>query len=336
MKPPANTSARRAADHAARLRASRGALAAAASALTLTLALTWSLAAPARAQVVPPSEQLPSPGPCDPREPICGFALPDSVTVPPEIGGIPVWNVRGCYRLGTGAPLADHFTLERRDGAQWRALPFRLRLQAPDAAGPAFGASDRADVLWLAPEEGFVPGATYRFTRKQSGDAGMATLDVIVASNGPGADTSGARLETGTPVTGPLTPDEAPYGGWPEFRAVRRNVTLELPAAWRRFAGALCYATSVDGLPWRATFDPCHRANPPGVASLGPGREVLFAPCAAAADARTIETGTSGGTPRAPATITRPGTHEVVMHAWIPGTSVGVSARATVTLPCGP
>lgn len=326
--------ARRAADHAARLRASRAALALASAARALAMALALAFATTARAQVVPPSEQLPSPGPCDPREPVCGFALPDSVTVPPGIGGIPVWNVRGCYRLVKGAPLSDRFALERRDGTQWRALPFRLRLQAPDAAGEAFGANDRADVLWLAPDEGFVPGATYRFTRKQSGDAAMATLDVFVAHEGPGADTRGARLVTGDPVTGPLTPDEAPYGGWPRTDVVRRNVSLVLPESWKPFAGALAYATSVDGVPWRATFTPCHRANAPGVASLGEGREVIYAWCAPPSPTRRIETAPEGEGPRAPARVLQPGAHEVAMYAWIPGTTIGVRARAVVTLPC--
>lgn len=267
----------------------------------------------------------------------CRFLVPSATEVTSDLGGIPVWNAE-CYGRTPGQPLADHFTAERLAGTRWAVIPFRVTVVGAECGSASqtcapFGSA--GEMLLLLPEGGFRAANTYRFSiRPEPGQIPSATVVVTVAREHLGPAPASTLLRVGPQAIGPLAVAYdsltciPPRFGTAGLRVSQRPIEMVLPEAWERFRRSLLFAVTVDGNPWHPDCAACDSPGP-GRSWVGPGREILFAGCAPPDTSRIVTHSTEGRVRPLEA-----GAHEVVMVAWLPGTSTVVIARAEVVLTC--
>jgi hypothetical protein len=279
----------------------------------LAVSLGWSLASRALA--------------CSCMLQVHGFLLSDSTEVPSNIGGIPCWVVEARihdHRLvGYFPPPADSFRVEQLRAAEWIPVPFVMEhledspVGSRPSSGPGF-------MCLLTPKGGFAAGGTYRFTCHGANPRFRQSVRIHVAAESLSVDSLRGTVHFGEPKRGSLKVRSLGGECTTTINAVQREIRFELPSGMRRFGDALLFAvrTDGDGL-WQPTADLCDLV-PPGLSWRGRGIDLLYADCSTPFIA--------GGRSEEP--HLRPGTHEIEMVAWLPGTRILWTARADVELEC--
>ena len=224
------------------------------------------------------------------------------------------------WRVTGGMPTA-RISMWRIDGK--KETPLDVQLIPVQGAG-----------LFVAPSDGYVAGARYRVrsaesearrrTRQSYESRGEALPDYL------GLPFRQAEFELGPPI-------EADSVAWPlrveaaaisEFSvragggscgalitAAHIGIALELPEALVPYRHVLHYETLVDGAPWTPTSSLCDSTDPGRSWTDPPGTDSLYAGCKELTDTPDIEF-------VSPDWGLSPGSHEVVMRATLPGTTL--------------
>jgi hypothetical protein len=238
-----------------------------------------------------------------------GFVYQTNIELPQNTAGVP-WAGNLSREGNPALPVLELFRVEKFVKEKAEDVAFTIRI----VDGP---------LALISPKQGFASGSRYRFTyfRKGSGriQRGPQVIEVRI----------GSQKMTVRSVMPPL------HVGEPSFRqiavaagrscsrmiqAVTRDIELKLPEDLSIWKDALLYSLRVDGVPWRPTDNLC-KSVPPGRSWMATGTDMLYGTCGSSSSI-VREDGIS------------PGTHQIEMTAWLPGTSVKYVSAANVAMSC--
>ena len=253
-----------------------------------------------------------------------GFLVPDDADLPANSVGVPWWS------MDQTVPTKSDFRVERLDLEQIVSIDFEVRVLKDRCKNNNYPYPYDYFVL-VTPKDGFVPGATYRFTcrerhrlppraRKHLGDRRVVEVTISQQHLEPGFGE--AVVEVGNRKYDRLTVLTRSGSCSTEIEAAMVEISLLLPPEIEGWRNALLYTVIIDGeTTWRPSKSLCSYV-PPGMSWIGKGEELLYSWCR------------ESNLFPAPDINVEPGRHKIEFNAWLPGTDLVISASREIELDC--
>ena len=268
-----------------------------------------------------------------------GFLGPENGSLPGNAAGVLWFKPSDRHRPQpppSESSVADRITVEKRVQDRFEAVPATAR---------------RVDgfpgIFIVAPREGLVVGATYRFTDRGpireyrnprgadlANERGSGPYRQVLVTVDAGEFPASAQLtlEKGDVPEQPLRIAEGDLCGMSARRQALAPVAAYLPSHTQKWQDSLLFRTLVDGEPWAGAGSSCSII--PGGRSWRPlGQEIVYGTCP--------DPDVRPGVPLAfrgaggPVRLLTPAKHTVQMEAHLPGTDVVLkSGTLVVDLTC--
>lgn len=253
-----------------------------------------------------------------------GFLVPHHVELPANSVGVPWWS------MDQTVPTNSDFSVERLDSEGIVSVDFELRvLQDPFKNNDYPYPYDQ--FVLVAPVNGFVPGAVYRFTCKRRHQlpikakehmADRQLVEVTISHRDFAPNPGKASVEVGKLKYGRLTVSTTGGMCSTEIATAMTRISLLLPRDLEVWRNALLYTVIVDGKTmWHPSKSLCDPV-PPGMSWIGKGEDLVFSWCQ------------EDGFEAPPIVNIESGRRRIEFNAWLPGTGLIVSGSKEIELNC--
>lgn len=261
-----------------------------------------------------------------------GFLGPQFGHLPANATGVLWFKPFDRYRpqpSPSESEVAGQITVEKRNQDRFEPVPSVAR-----------SVDGFRGIFVVAPQEGLVIGATYRFTdhdsphedgvRKRSSGR-YSQVQVTVAADQMPANAE-LSLETAAAPERPIHVAEGNLCSMPADYLPLAPIAARLPAKAQRWQDRLLFRTLVDGEPWAGAGSSCS-VIPSGRSWRQIGQEIIYGTCTDPDVRVPVPLARRG--PGGPSRLLAATTHTVQMQAFLPGTDIVLeSGTLTVDLTC--
>ncbi|MCY3968827.1 MAG: hypothetical protein OXG74_02755 [Acidobacteria bacterium] len=262
-----------------------------------------------------------------------GFLGPQNVSLPANAAGVLWFEPFDRHRPqlpASESSVAGRITVEKRLQDRFETVPAAAR-----------SVRGFRGIFVVAPREGLVVGATYRFTdrgssltdkdprwaKSRQGGRGPYRQVLLTVDADEFPASAQLTLEKRDAPEQPLRIAEGNLCGMSARHQALAPVATYLPPDAQKWQDSLLFRTLVDGEPWAGAGSSCS-VIPSGRTWRPLGQEIVYGTCPDPDVRPGVPLGFRG--PGGPARLLTPAKHTVQMEAYLPGTDIVLKSRTLV------